>query len=130
MEHETSNRVRAIQGSEDANEFDFTVLEGLQTMLNATNPYVKVFCNARDRLSENGTQDLHVRILHSQEGRQYARPTTNEVAAIIVGDEYEITGNRDIIVQKLDGNLQRINETHPSYMPLQYPLLFPYGTDE
>ena len=65
MEHETSNRVRAIQGSGDANEFDLTVLEGLQTMLNAINPYVKVFCNARDRLFENGTPNLHVQILHS-----------------------------------------------------------------
>lgn len=25
--------------------------------------------------------------------------------------------------------LRRINETHASYLPLQYPLLFPYGED-
>ena len=25
--------------------------------------------------------------------------------------------------------MQRINELHPSYLPLQYPLLFPYGED-
>ena len=27
------------------------------------------------------------------------------------------------------GGLHRINELHPSYMALQYPLLFPYGED-
>ena len=128
-EHEMSNTVRIVQGNRDANEFDLNVLKGLQTMLNDTNPYVKVFRNARDRLSENGTQNMHIRILHSREGRQYARPTANEVATIIVVDESEITGNHDIIVRMLDGNLQRINKTHPSYMPLQYPLFFPYETD-
>ena len=28
-----------------------------------------------------------------------------------------------------EGGLHRINELHPSYMALQYPLLFPYGED-
>jgi len=35
----------------------------------------------------------------------------------------------DIIVWQLDGNLQRIYNAHPSYMALQYPLLFSYGTN-
>ena len=37
--------------------------------------------------------------------------------------------NEISLFAKIDGNLQRIYETHPSYMPLQCPLLFPYGTD-
>jgi hypothetical protein len=32
-------------------------------------------------------------------------------------------------VNSKEGGLQRINELHPSYMTLQYPLLFPYGED-
>jgi hypothetical protein len=32
-------------------------------------------------------------------------------------------------VDSKEGGLQRINELHPSYMALQYPLLFPYGED-
>jgi len=35
----------------------------------------------------------------------------------------------DIIIRQLDSNLQRIYGTHPSYMALQYPLVFPYGTN-
>uniref|UniRef100_A0A0D3AN35 Helitron helicase-like domain-containing protein n=1 Tax=Brassica oleracea var. oleracea TaxID=109376 RepID=A0A0D3AN35_BRAOL len=27
------------------------------------------------------------------------------------------------------GKLKRINELHPCYLPLQYPLIFPYGED-
>ncbi|XP_028096566.1 ATP-dependent DNA helicase PIF1-like [Camellia sinensis] len=98
-------------------------------MLNIIYPYVSIFRTARDMICENGAQELHICILSSRDGRQYTRPTTTEIAALIVGDGSESTRNRDVIVTKLDGHLQRINETHPSYMPLQYPLLFPYGTN-
>jgi len=47
-----------------------------------------------------------------------------------VGDETENFGSRDVIIQKRDGTLQRKNGTHLSYMALQYPLLFSYGTDD
>lgn len=36
---------------------------------------------------------------------------------------------RDIILEKKSGKLKRINELHPCYLPLQYPLIFPYGED-
>uniref|UniRef100_A0A0D3AV48 Uncharacterized protein n=1 Tax=Brassica oleracea var. oleracea TaxID=109376 RepID=A0A0D3AV48_BRAOL len=35
----------------------------------------------------------------------------------------------DIILEKNSGKLKRINELHPCYLPLQYPLIFPYGED-
>lgn len=36
---------------------------------------------------------------------------------------------RDIVVETKNGWLQRINELHPSYLPLQYILFFPYVDD-
>ncbi|XP_028752023.1 uncharacterized protein LOC114711760, partial [Neltuma alba] len=36
---------------------------------------------------------------------------------------------RDVIVHKLSGLPQRIDELHPFYLPLQYPILFPRGED-
>ena len=51
------------------------------------------------------------------------------MAALIVGGDHTYWGTQDIIVYKIYRNLQRIYETHPSYTPLQYPRLFPYGTD-
>ncbi|KAI9128852.1 hypothetical protein K1719_000335 [Acacia pycnantha] len=56
-------------------------------------------------------------------------PTTSELAALIVGDFDNSYTKRDIIVRKQSGDLQRINELHMAYLPLQYPLLFPYGND-
>ncbi|PIA32902.1 hypothetical protein AQUCO_04300087v1 [Aquilegia coerulea] len=51
------------------------------------------------------------------------------VVALIVGDGGEVVDHRDIIVEKRTGGLQRITELHPSYMAMQYPLIFPYGED-
>jgi hypothetical protein len=48
----------------------------------------------------------------------------------MVSDGYnESTTNRDICLRLHNGNLQRISETHPSYDPLHYVLLFPKGDD-
>ena len=54
-------------------------------------------------------------------------PTADEVAAVLPGDSFEGDA-RDIILHTRQGPLQRISESHPSYVPLQYPLLFPAGT--
>nr|GFA09939.1 DNA helicase [Tanacetum cinerariifolium] len=35
----------------------------------------------------------------------------------------------DIVLEKRSGYLQRVNKLHPSYMALQFPLLFIYGED-
>ncbi|CAH1422268.1 unnamed protein product [Lactuca virosa] len=64
-----------------------------------------------------------------QDGRTYNLPTAFEVAALIIGDISDSIEKRDIVVQTKNGSLQRISELHPSYLPLQYPLLFPYGDD-
>jgi len=46
-----------------------------------------------------------------------------------VGDGTENFGFGDVILKKRDRTLQRLNDTHPSHMALQYPIIFPYGTD-
>ncbi|KAL0306166.1 UNVERIFIED_CONTAM: hypothetical protein Sradi_6033900 [Sesamum radiatum] len=128
-ENEIHNRLSVMRNRGSNLEFHTSIVEGLKTMLDNLNPYVQVFRRARDALHHDSGANLHIRILHSRENRQYIRPTANEIAALIVGNDTNAVGCRDIIVCKNDGYLKRINETHPSYTPLQYPLLFPYGTD-
>jgi len=41
---------------------------------------------------------MRIRIIQAKEGRQYITPTTNEVAGLLVGDETENFGSRDVIV--------------------------------
>ncbi|KAI9104363.1 hypothetical protein K1719_022935 [Acacia pycnantha] len=41
--------------------------------------------------------------------------------------DFDNSYTRDIIVKRQCGKLQRIDELHMAYLPLQYPLIFPYG---
>lgn len=75
--------------------------------------------------------DFKVRLIGGRkcDGRTYNKPNASEVAALIVGDIDENYGVRDIIIHSTSDGPQRINELHPSYLPLQYPILFPFGED-
>ena len=60
---------------------------------------------------------------------QYHLPTASKVAAVIVtADTKSMAHGRDIKVVGHDENLINIQETVGYYDPLQYPLLFPFGT--
>ena len=65
--------------------------------------------------------------------RHYNLPTSNEIAAILPGDNEHATEGRDLIVElhlHNDQNgprFQCIWETNFNYTPLMYVLLFPHG---
>lgn len=100
-------------------------------MLNETNPYVKKFRSAKDRFAINPNDSFHMRIVSDRvnDGRTYDTPTASEVAALIPGDFNLEMSKRDIVLQQKSGKLLRIDEISPSYLPLQYPLLFVHGED-
>ncbi len=56
-------------------------------------------------------------------------PTTDEIAALIVGDGSEAIDRRDVVIIQQTSLFQRISELHVGYMALHYTLLFPYGED-
>nr|GEZ24267.1 putative PIF1 DNA helicase/replication protein A1-like protein [Tanacetum cinerariifolium] len=89
------------------------------------------FRMARDWCNTHSSADFHLR-LHSERKttRQYNAPTVSEVAAIIINDFGDAHPTLDIVVDRKDTGLQRVSELHPSYMALQYPLLFPYEEDD
>ena len=86
---------------------------------------------SRDRFIDTDVHQLRLRLIGSRtiDGREYNLLTCSEIAAIIVGDIGAENSHRDIIVDLKEGGLQHTNLLHPSYMALQYPLLFPYGED-
>ncbi len=62
------------------------------------------------------------------DGRRYNLPTVDELAAIIPGDGSEpVQNDRDIVLCMHDHSLKCISQFYPSYQPLHYVLLFPYG---
>ncbi|KAF7812780.1 putative nuclease HARBI1 [Senna tora] len=100
----------------------------LTQMLDSCNPLVKVFRSIRERAKSSNIDNLRLRLIKKRntDSRVYNLPTASEVAALIVGDFDIENVQKDIIVENKYGLLQRIHEMHPLYLPMQYPLLFPY----
>ncbi|GFX07914.1 helitron_like_N domain-containing protein [Trichonephila clavipes] len=59
-----------------------------------------------------------------QHQRQFNSPTIDEVAIVIVGEEFN---SRNVILHRRNGNVQRVSETHRSYDAIQYSILFCQG---
>jgi hypothetical protein len=117
--------------SDGEKNFDDTLIQDLTQMIDRHNRLAKNFRKVRDLVEQNVTSDFCLRLLRnrSKDARMHNIPEVDEVAALIVGDTDSIEYGRDIIVRKESGHLERLHETHTSFIPLQYPLIFPYGED-
>ncbi|GJZ51267.1 ATP-dependent DNA helicase PIF1 [Tanacetum coccineum] len=129
-QNEVRNRTRAFIDKETSEGIDEHIVASLIQMLDQYSSVAKAFRMARDWSTAHNSKNFHLR-LHSERKttRQYNAPTVSEVAALIVNDFGDGLPTRDIIVTGKDNRPKRVSELHPSYMALQYPLLFPYGED-
>lgn len=107
------------------------IVRELKQMLDECNVLAQTYRAARERYSLDGLRGVRLKLIKSRatDGRTYNLPSACEIAGLIVGDFDNLEGARDIIVETQSKKLQRISELHPLYLPLQYPLLFPYGED-
>ncbi|GKD35170.1 hypothetical protein Tco_1250679 [Tanacetum coccineum] len=104
----------------------------LRDILDTINPLVAQFRMAGERLvtaTQENKYKLRLIGTRMRDNQQYNLPTASEVASLIVGDIDSTTNDRDIILHMQECGIKRISELHPSYLALQYPLLFPYGED-
>ena len=102
------------------------------TRIMENNPFAQQFVAAASTIRSSTIPNLRIVIkenspLPSTHHRgQYNRPSRNNIEiAVLMPDEP--TGHRDIIVTQRDQGLKRINELHPAYDGLQYPLIFTNG---
>ncbi|XP_057416249.1 uncharacterized protein LOC130710880 [Lotus japonicus] len=100
-------------------------------MIDRHNVLAKIFRQVRERLNSDESTQLSIRLFRARgkDPRTYNMPSTDEVAALIVGDIGESDVGRDVVVKMNDGCLSNIHETHTAFIPLHYPLIFPYGED-
>ncbi|XP_074283474.1 uncharacterized protein LOC141608023 [Silene latifolia] len=124
-------RERTIGKEEGSPKLDQGIMLQLKDMLDEVNPLTQVFRMAQERIREDNDVQLSIRLLGSRNKKDkvYNNPTASEIAALIVSPEGSTTKGRDIVIDHKSTGLQTISELHPSYMALQYPLLFPYGED-
>lgn len=104
------------------------IIANLQKMLHAKNHLIQLFKYALESMP---TDDYKIVIKADKTPKNHHKkcfnaPTINEIAIIMVNND---SNSRDIIIQKRDNKLQRVRETHRSYDPLQYPILFCRGED-
>ncbi|PWZ58239.1 hypothetical protein Zm00014a_028866 [Zea mays] len=110
-------------------DLDPAIVKDLIKMLDLHNPLAKKFRMARERLANNKNEEFIIRLIRAREGDsvQYNLPSVEELAMLVVGDFSLDTFKRDIIIEMRSKELKRISALHPSFMALQYPLLFPFG---
>ena len=111
---------------------DINIVLSLQAMLHQYNPYIEMFLTAQERLNHNLNISLHIKLLDVShyDSRRYNRSTANEITVIMIQTDDESTTERDIMLQARSDRLQRIRETHSSYNPLRYPLMFVFDEQE
>ena len=95
----------------------------LQELFDQLNDLVRSFRSTLDRLlsdhhpfvirADERPEGTHERIVNAQ--------NSEEISIIIVDSELS---RHDIVLQRRDSRLQRIDESHPFYDAFQYPLIF------
>ncbi|XP_074115105.1 uncharacterized protein LOC141537825 [Cotesia typhae] len=102
----------------------------LQMLLHKHNKYILDIQAAIDSVPKNQKEFKIVinadrKPFEGHKGR-FNAPQANEVAVLIVGQDFE---RRDIVIHSRSKQLIRISETHRAYDTLQYPLMFCHGED-
>ncbi|KAK9669021.1 hypothetical protein RND81_13G103600 [Saponaria officinalis] len=129
-ESEIAQRITSLSAG-GKNELDPEIVEGLSNMLYEHNVLAKMCKMAKERLEPSSLQPVQLRLIgaRSKDGRQYNLPSSDELAVLIVGGGEIENCSRDIVIYDRLNGVKKISELHPSFMAMQYPLMFPYGKD-
>ena len=106
-------------------QLKLTTIELWNNVINTLNPFAMRFRQIGSEECPEKSYVIKERI--GDDHRRYNAPTSSEVAVLMPGDGSQETTFRDVVLRTSGGGLQRINEMNPSYDPLHYPLLFPFG---
>ncbi|KAJ7213752.1 hypothetical protein C8J57DRAFT_1096672 [Mycena rebaudengoi] len=136
-EEANAARMRRNQGLNSNSGLKQEVMNILDDVLRRNHAYIPLYKTAYERIKEqqrnhpDAPSEIYAWITCAPgtDAHRYNAPTANDVAAILLGDGSVVPDHRDIILHERGGPLHRIHETHPSYQPLLYVLLFPYGED-
>ena len=96
------------------------------------NHLIQQLKTAQDYLAEGSINEERMIIIREdkrpqgEHAHRYNAQSAPEVAILM---DNEPTEPRDIVLRLRGGELKRISELHAFYDSLQYPIIFPYGTD-
>ncbi|GJS58197.1 putative reverse transcriptase domain-containing protein [Tanacetum coccineum] len=125
--NEVDNRMSHFGGDNSGLRRD--IVEGLIDLLDTHNALVHLFRTAREKLADTHVPNFKVRLYNVVGAREYELPTGDMLGAIVYEPGPDTQMDYDIVLEERSGYPQRVNKLHPSYMSLQFPLLFLYGED-
>lgn len=70
---------------------------------------------------------MRLRLIGDTFDKRYGKATCFEVVGLIFGDVDDLINCRDVILDRKSTGLQGINDLHPAFMAMQYPVFFSYG---
>nr|GEX00948.1 DNA helicase [Tanacetum cinerariifolium] len=105
------------------------IVEGLIELLDNHNALVQLFRTPCEKLLDSEVPPFKVRLFNVVGAREYELPTGDMLGAIIYEPGPDTNMDFDIVIDRRIGQPQRVSKLHPSYMALQFPLLFVYGED-
>ncbi|GJZ75930.1 hypothetical protein Tco_0640395 [Tanacetum coccineum] len=124
---EVSNRMQNFRGRHEQT-LNPEIFEGQIHVLDEHNGLVRLFRTAQDRCSAWEIPGLKIRLYNKGGVRAYELPTSGLLGGIVFEDGPKSRTDLDVIIEFRGGLPQRINKVHQSYMSLQYPLLFIFGS--
>ncbi|OAV90340.1 hypothetical protein PTTG_28369 [Puccinia triticina 1-1 BBBD Race 1] len=106
------------------------VLE-LMDLLTKINPYAQRFRSTIDVLQRANAKTFKLQGVPTPgaDPKRYNCPTIDEVAIVVQGNG-DIISERQILLHRHDDGLKFISNLHSAYLPLRYPLFFPYGEQQ
>ncbi|MBW0507582.1 hypothetical protein O181_047297 [Austropuccinia psidii MF-1] len=107
---------------------DATIILDWQKYLNRFNPYAKIYRSAKEIIGGDVRQTFALRSLEGKTFNlnKYNKPTANEIAMVMT-DSARTKTSRDIVLHRIGGRLQHIQDHHSGYLALWYAVLFPHG---
>lgn len=128
-DNEIANRLGVVGSSRDQVRID--IVQKLTRMLDQHNKLVRYFRSARERFKNRELDEFKLILISSyaQNGRLNVIGPSNEVAGLMVNPNADTSAVRDVVVETRHRGLKRVFETDAFFMQLQFPLLFPQGTD-
>ncbi|CAI9270354.1 unnamed protein product [Lactuca saligna] len=110
-------------------DFDAGIVRVLMESLSNHNEYVRTFKTTKEMDKVMNMDSYAVRLYSNIPDRRDGSPTPDTLGCIVIGDDSNSV-SYDIVVYSKSGCPQRVSKLHPSYMSLQYPLLFPFSKDD
>ncbi|XP_071699315.1 uncharacterized protein [Rutidosis leptorrhynchoides] len=114
-------------GGRDSNRICVDIVRKLIHLLDSHNGLVRLFWKASDKCAADEVPTFKIRLFSVSGSKQHSLPTSDAIGAIVFDTGLQAVSDYDVIIHPMSEHPRRVNKLHPSYMSLQFPLMFFFG---